>query len=420
MTQSNENTHTNKSLIHNLEIDGLTHDGRGVARHEGKAIFVSHAVPGDKVTVKIIQTQAKFDEAELIEIEQASSDRTVPFCPVYNECGGCQLQHLSIDAQRHWKAEDFVTRLTQSVNSKHCKIQPPLTGDDTGYRRRARFGLSISKIDKVARLGFRQKASNELVDIEHCPVLTPALNQALKDQRPVLIEQASRAYKEITFVEADNGVFITSSTDQTSVSLEPMYDIEGLNLHFPADGFVQVNSQQNQQMVHQAMAWLELESKHNVLDLFCGVGNFTLPIAKHAKRVTGVEGLKTLVEIAEHNAQANQIENVEFVKTDIFENFGHALWFKQQTYHRILLDPGRQGAFEVCKVLHELKPEIIVYVSCNASTLIRDIKELEKQGYQLHKAGLIDMFPHTTHTEVMVQLKKGNKKIKRHKKVFKF
>ena len=420
MTQSNLPAHINSPLIHNLKIDGLTHDGRGVGRHNGKALFVANALPGDQVTVKRTQTQAKFDEAQLVEIEHSSNDRTDPFCPVYNECGGCQLQHLSIDAQRHWKAEDFVKRLTEAVNSKHCTIQPPLVGRDKDYRRRARFGLSISKIDKVARLGFRQKASNELVDITHCPILTPALNQALKDQRPDLLAQASRAYKEITFVEADNGVFTTLSTHKTPLTLEPMYTIEGLNLHFPASGFVQVNRQQNQQMVCQAIAWLELTPQHPVLDLFCGVGNFSLPIAKFAKNVTGVEGLKTLVDTAEHNAKINQIENSEFVKADLFEDLSHAPWFKQQNYSRILLDPGRQGAFEVCKVLHELKPDIIVYVSCNASTLIRDIKVLEKHGYQLHRAGLVDMFPHTTHTEVMVQLKKGNKKIKRHKKVFKF
>lgn len=415
-TESTQNPNT----LSHLTIEGLTHDGRGVTRHNGKAIFVANAVPGDQVTVKITQSQAKFDEADLIEIEQASSDRTEPFCALYNECGGCQLQHLSIDAQRDWKTKNFINRLMQSVEGKHCTVMPALIGDDQGYRRRARLGLSISKIDKVARLGFRQHASNELVDINQCPVLTPALNQALKDQRADLMAQASRAYKEITFVEADNGVFSVSSADTTDTSIDPLYDIAGLQLNFPADGFVQVNREQNLQMVNQAIDWLELDSKQTVLDLFCGVGNFTLPISKHAKHATGVEGLAELVSTAQHNAQQNQLENIEFIKTDLFEDFTKLPWFRKQKYGRVLLDPGRQGAFEISKVLHQLKPDIIVYVSCNASTLIRDIKELEKQGYQLHKAGLIDMFPHTTHTEVMVQLKKGNKKIKKPKKIFRF
>ncbi|MEA3404332.1 MAG: 23S rRNA (uracil(1939)-C(5))-methyltransferase RlmD [Pseudomonadota bacterium] len=416
MTKSTE---TN-TLINHLEIEGLTHDGRGVARHKGKAVFIANAIPGDTVTAKITQNQAKFDEADLLEIEQASSDRVEPFCPKYNECGGCQFQHLSIEAQRHWKAENFITNLTKSVNSKRCKVSEPLMGEDKGYRRRARFGLSISKLDKVARLGFRKKESNELVDIDACPILTPALNQALKDQRPQLIEQASRAYKEVTLVEADNGVFTSTSFDQQTPSTEPLYEIEGLNLNFPADGFVQVNSQQNKQMVKQAIDWLELESKHKVLDLFCGVGNFTLPIAKHVKKITGVEGLQELVDTAQSNALSNQLENTEFVKADLFSECNKSEWFRKQRYHRVLLDPGRQGAYEISKVLHELKPEIIVYISCNASTLIRDLKTLEKQGYQLHKAGLIDMFPHTTHTEVMVQLKKGKTTKKRQPKVFRF
>lgn len=412
-----ESTHT---LLNHLEIEGLTHDGRGVARHNGKAVFIANTVPGDKVTARIKQSQARFDEAVLLEIEQASSDRVEPFCPKYNECGGCQFQHLSIEAQRHWKAENFITNLTHSVNSKHCKISEPLIGNDKNYRRRARFGLAISKQDKAARLGFRQKESNELVDIEYCPILTPALNQALKDQRSSLLEQASRAYKEVTFVEADNGVFTSTSFDKHSPSSEPLYELEGLNLNFPADGFVQVNSHQNKQMVQQAIEWLELESKHKVLDLFCGVGNFTLPIAKHVKSVTGVEGLQTLVDTAHNNAVSNQLENTRFIKADLFADCNKSDWFRKQKYHRVLLDPGRQGAYEISKVLHELKPEIIVYVSCNASTLIRDLQALEKQGYQLHQAGLIDMFPHTTHTEVMVQLKKGKITKKRQPKVFRF
>jgi len=415
MTEPTE-THTLKHLT----IEGLTHDGRGVARHNGKAVFIANSIPGDIVTAKITQNQAKFDEADLIEIEQASSDRVEPFCSKYHECGGCQFQHMSIDAQRYWKAENFITNLTQSINSKFCTVSEPLIGEDQGYRRRARFGLAISKQDKVARLGFRQSESNELVDIEECPILTPALNQALQEERPQLIEQASRAYKEITFVEADNGVFTSTSFDTETASLAPVYEIEGLSLNFPADGFVQVNSQQNKQMVNQAIDWLELESKHKVLDLFCGVGNFTLPIAKQAKSVTGVEGLQSLVETAQHNAQNNRLENTRFIKADLFAECRQSEWFRKQKYHRVLLDPGRQGAYEISKVLHEVKPEIIVYVSCNASTLIRDLKVLEKQGYQLHKAGLIDMFPHTTHTEVMVQLKKGKTTKKRQPKVFRF
>ncbi|WP_373019843.1 23S rRNA (uracil(1939)-C(5))-methyltransferase RlmD [Thiomicrorhabdus sp.] len=396
---------TNANILTQLKIEGLTHDGRGVARVDGKAIFIADSVPGDIVTAKITLQQAKFDEAKLLEIETPSTDRVEPFCPKYEECGGCQLQHLSITAQRFWKTENFLTRLTQAVNSDNCQIHEAITGNDRGYRRRARFGLAIGKKDKVAKLGFRQKESNELVDIEYCPVLTDGLNEAIEKHRPALLEKASRAYKELTVVEADNGIFGLKESPEPSQET-PYYSLENLNLEFPQDGFIQVNSELNQKMVRQAIDWLELEEKHKVLDLFCGVGNFTLPIAQKAKQVIGIEGLAELVETANANALKNQLDNVSFQKANLFEDCTDATWFKKQKYHRLLLDPGRQGAFEISKVLHELKADVIVYVSCNAATLIRDIKELEKQGYRLTKANLIDMFPHTTHTEVMVQLKK--------------
>lgn len=410
----------NNSIHHAIKIERLTHDGRGVAHIDGKTVFVAETVPGDIVSLKTTKQQDKFDEAELVTIESPSTDRQEPFCSLYQECGGCQLQHLSIEAQRHWKTQNFITQLTKNVNAKHCKTVAPLIGEDRGYRRRGRFGLAISKKDKQARLGFRENQSNELIDIEQCPILTPALNQALQTQRPQLLESASRAYKEITMVEADNGVFTTNSSDQAVLNLDPSYELEGLNLHFPADGFVQVNRQQNKQMVKQAIDWLELDKKHKVLDLFCGVGNFTLPVAKNVKQIVGIEGLSELVEAAANNANNNNIVNSQFFKANLFEACEKLPWFREQKYHRVLLDPGRQGAFEICKKLHLLKADIIVYVSCNASTLIRDIKELEKQGYQLSKAGLIDMFPHTVHTEVMVQLKKNKPPKKKKAKIFRF
>lgn len=404
--------HSN-TLIHHLKIDGLTHDGRGVGKLDGKAVFVTGAVPGDVIMARVTNSQAKFEEADLVEIETASPDRVEPFCEIYALCGGCQLQHLDINAQRHWKHENFIKRLMQSVNAQACQVLLPIIGQDTHYRRRARFGLAISKQDKQPRLGFRQKASDELVDIQQCPVLTPALNQALADHRENLLHTASRAYKEITLVEADNGVFGLPTAGASKET--PFYSLGTLQLQFPADGFIQINGEINQKMVTQALEWLELSSTHSVLDLFCGVGNFTLPIAQQAESVVGVEGLDELVNTATENAHNNQLENTAFYKADLFKESQNRAWFKQKKYDRILLDPGRQGALQICKELHQLKAELIVYVSCNAATLIRDVQALEKNGYHLTKAGLIDMFPHTTHTEVMVQLKRSKKPLKSNK-----
>ena len=398
-----------------LFINGLTHDGRGVGHFEGKAIFVEGAVPGDTVSANIIKHHDNFDDAVCLNIETPSPDRTTPFCPVYDTCGGCQLQHLSLDAQRYWKNKNFITQLTQAVEAYQCQEEAPIIGEGQHYRRRVRLSLVISKKDKVARLGFKQKSSTEVVDIEHCPILTESLNQTIQANKPALLETASRALKEITLVEADQGVF---GLPNTPTSTQPTYTLNTqspLTLSFPETGFIQVNQALNEKMVTQAIDWLELQPSHNVLDLFCGVGNFTLPMAQQTQKVVGIEGEQNLVDTANHNAQNNQLDNVTFYKGDLFDEITPKPWFKKQRYDRILLDPGRQGAFNACKQLGKLKAQIIVYVSCNAATLIRDIKELEKQGYRLTKAGMIDMFPHTTHTEVMVQLTRTHKALKKPK-----
>jgi len=409
------------ACLENLQINGLTHDGRGVGHFEGKTIFVNDAIPGDIVTAIITKHHDNFDDADCLELKSASPERTQPFCPIYSQCGGCQLQHLSLDAQRYWKNQNFITQLTQSVDAQQCQTVSPIIGDDKHYRRRTRLSYVISKKDKVARLGFKAKASNEVVDMNECPILTPALNQAIQDNKPTLLSQASRAQKEVTLVEADNGIFGLPLTEESSAQGDtPYYTLNTpsptpLKIEFPVDGFIQINQSLNQQMIAQALDWLTLNEHHNVLDLFCGVGNFTLPIAQQVHSTVGIEGEQNLVDTATHNAQHNALDSVSFYKGDLFKEVTPKPWFKKQTYDRILLDPGRQGAFNLCKVLGKLKAHIIVYVSCNAATLIRDIKELEKQGYRLTKAGMIDMFAHTTHTEVMVQLTRTHKSLKKPK-----
>ncbi|GKT12234.1 MAG: 23S rRNA (uracil1939-C5)-methyltransferase [Thiomicrorhabdus sp.] len=409
---------TQNSKLEALTIDGLTHDGRGVGHFEGKAIFVADAIPGDIVSAKVIKHHDNFDDAKCIKIESDSKDRVEPFCPVYTECGGCQLQHMSVEGQLYWKNKNFITKLIQAVDAKQCEVANPITSIGLNYRRRARLSLVISKKDKVARLGFKQRASStEVVDIDSCPILTGALNRSIQENKAALLETASRAYKEVTFVEAENGVFGVHDSNESAAL--PFYTLninQPLKLEFPEDGFIQVNKNLNEAMVENAMAWLDLKPEHKVLDLFCGVGNFTLPIAQKVKETVGIEGERELVDMAKSNAEINQLDGVAFHKANLFDEIMPKPWFKKQKYDRILLDPGRQGAYEACKVLGKLNPHIIVYISCNAATLTRDVKELEKQGYRLTKAGMIDMFPHTTHTEVMVQLTRTHKAISKPKK----
>ena len=409
-----------------IQITGLSHDGRGVGRNEGKAVFVSGAVPGDWVQVRITEQQKNFDNADLIKVLEPSAQRAEPFCELFGQCGGCQYQHFDLEAQRHWKALNFFNALGKAVNLKKCEILQPIVGEGLAYRRRARLVLGRNKSDKQARLGFRALGSNEVVDVPHCPVLSPALNQAIQAKREHLLTLASRNLKEITLVESgDQVIWSGMPLELTRDVTEPaealgQYHIQGLSLDFPAEGFIQVNGALNEAMVAQALDWLSLKPDDQVLDLFCGVGNFTLPLAKQVAQVTGIEGDLALVQTAKHNAERLGIANARFFKANLFEEQLRSEWFLKQTYDAILLDPGRQGAQEVCQHLGKLNAQRIVYVSCNAATFIRDVQWLEKQGYECRKANLIDMFPHTTHTEVMVQLVKTAKKSqKKPSKVFK-
>ena len=413
-------------FIEHLEITGLSHDGRGITHIDGKTCFVSDAIPGDMVTAKIYNDERNFFEANLVKIEQPSKERIQPFCEKYSECGGCQLQHLDIAAQRHWKAENFFTQLKQKLNVENCEFTTTLTSDDKTYRRRARLALEVDKKDKQPRLGFRKAQDNRLVDIDHCPILSDALNTALTKARPELLATASRKTREFTIVDADNGVFGLSDSEQTAhYTLSPAGQklTPALTIEFPSNGFIQINADINAQMISQAIDWLDISNKDTVIDFFSGVGNFTLPLAQVAKKAIGIEGLDSLVDAANVNAQRNNLDNCEFYKADLFKDLEHFDWFREAKYDRILLDPGRLGAQALCGQLGKLGAQKIVYVSCNAPTLIRDVKLLQKQGYQLKKAGMMDMFPHTTHFEAMVLLEKNKKQKKNRdpkKRIFKF
>lgn len=410
-----------------LTIDALSHDARGVGRHQGKAVFVAGAIPGDVVSVRIERSFAQYDEAKLLEVVTASDDRVSPFCPLFASCGGCQLQHANVDAQRRWKGEHFTQALTKAMDTRRCEWVPPLVSADQGYRRRAHFFWGRDSGESQAKIGFRQAGSHRIVDVEMCPLLTPALNASLAQKRAQWLALGSRNVKKLTAVETPQGVIWServadekkskalsgqseptfSDSDVTSPSA--YYVNDGLTFGFPPNGFVQVNETINTAMVEQAVNWLELTPESRVLDAFCGVGNFTLPIARRAAEAVGVEGDANLIEWARQNAKLNRIENAHFVVEDLFESFETSSWFYKQNYDCVLLDPGRLGAQRFSQQLGRLSPKVIVYVSCNAATLIRDVDALQTQGYSVTKAGFMDMFPHTSHLEVMVQLKRTKK-----------
>lgn len=383
-----------------LNITGLSHDGRGVGRHEGRAVFVAGAVPGDTVQARITEKKRRFWQAELTQILTPSPDRSEPFCPHYGRCGGCQLQHLKPTAQRNWKQHNLLANLKRIWSDTEFEILPTITGPETAYRRRARFHVACTSKGVVA--GFRRLKSHRIEDIDHCPLLEDALDTHWAEKRSQLEDDPPESPFQLTGVAADNGVYWSDE----KATPAPYYTLHGLRLHFHPESFIQVNRTINTQMVNQALDWLALNDTDQALDLFCGIGNFTLPMAQHAGHVTGVEGVSQAVTLARHNAQANGLNNTAFHVANLFENPAQHAW-AQLPYTKALLDPGREGAEAVCQWLKPMPLTQLVYVSCNPSTFIRDSALLKENGWRLMKLRLLDMFPHTIHTEVMALFTPG-------------
>lgn len=322
--------------------------GQGVARHNGKAVFVSGLLPDEQAEVTLTEDKSKYAKGRLKRLLNTSAERVKPQCPHYSTCGGCQQQHASEALQQRSKAASLL-RLISRETGVQAQEQPVIAGPQYGYRRRARLGLQIAGVKPGRKagtvngplvMGFRQEGSNDLVAITKCPVLRPELEQLLVPVQKCLSSlTAAKRLGHLELVLADNGPLLVlrhldplSETDRArltafaalhqltiflapdSDTLErlcgetPYYQIEGLNLKFGPRDFIQVNDAVNQQMVAQALQWLELTPEDRVLDLFCGMGNFTLPLAKRAKQVVGVEGVATLVANGQDNARNNGLD----------------------------------------------------------------------------------------------------------------
>ncbi|HID00210.1 MAG TPA: 23S rRNA (uracil(1939)-C(5))-methyltransferase RlmD [Piscirickettsiaceae bacterium] len=377
-----------------LSITGLSHDGRGVGRYKGRAVFVAGAVPNEQVIACVVEKKRRFWQAKLEQILTPSPERTTPFCEHYGRCGGCQLQHLAPSAQRQWKQHNLLANLKRIWADTDFAVLPLLTGAETGYRRRARFHAVRLPTTTVA--GFRRWKSHTIEDISTCPLLENALNTAWAEKRQQLLQHPPQKPIQITGVAADNGLYWS---DEKATSA-PYYILNGLQLYFHPQSFIQVNRQVNEQMVTQALNWLALNSSDQALDLFCGIGNFTLPMAQQAGQVIGVEGVSQAVALARHNAQANGLNNTVFHLANLFEDPTQHAW-AQLPYTKVLLDPGRDGAQTVCRWLKPMPLQRLVYVSCNPATFTRDSALLKENGWRLNTLQLLDMFPHTIHAELI-------------------
>jgi 23S rRNA (uracil1939-C5)-methyltransferase len=415
----------------------LTHEGVGVARVEGKTVFIDQALPGEDVHFIYTQRKRNYDHGKLQHIDKASPLRVTPACPHFGVCGGCALQHMQAEQQIHLKQKILLDNLQRIGHVQPDKIREPITGPLWGYRRKARLGLKYVEKKEKLLIGFRESASRYLADLSVCKVLHPAVGEHLEDI--VHCIRSLSCYKAIPQIEVAVGDDLvalvirhlqsfTEADRQTLIDFAQQYQFAlytqaggpdtitplwpenpalhyslsefGLRYEFLPSDFVQVNAEINHKLIAAVLQALELSPEQRVLELFCGLGNFTLPIAQHCQQIVAVEGEASLVVRARENAIRNGISNAEFHVTDLMQTLTPLPWWHKQHYGRLFLDPPRTGASEVLPVIAQLKPPRIVYVSCNPSTLARDAGILcQEQGYRLLEAGVMDMFPHTAHVE---------------------
>lgn len=418
-----------------VRIETLTQDGRGVYRLDGKAVFVADALPGEQVRVQPLRRRKGQEEARLLDVLVASEQRVNPRCDYFGYCGGCVLQHLEHTAQVEAKQEQLLSALERIGRTQPETILPALTGEPWAYRRRARLGARWVKAKDRVLVGFRERNGSFIADMAHCEVLAPECRE-LPDKLARLIARLSIRTRlpQVEVTVADNGIALvfrvldppTADDLQTlaefaddtemrvylqpggldSVALHrgessPLFyrlDKDRLTIEFEPTDFIQVNAELNELMVQAASDALQLQSGMRVLDLFCGLGNFSLPAARRGADVTGIEGEPSLVTRARANAAGNGLQ-AKFEVSNLFaDGLADFPWARGQ-YDRVLLDPPRAGARAVIEYMPRLGPERIVYVSCHPGTLARDAASLVQQGYVLSAAGIMDMFPHTAHVE---------------------
>ena len=416
---------TTRQII-TVTVNDLDPFGQGVARHQGKALFVPGLLPQEQAEVVLVEDKKQYARAQVKRRLNDSPQRVAPRCAHFGVCGGCQQQHASIELQQQSKRAALSRLMKRDVDDI-------IAAEPWGYRRRARLSLNYQPKTQQLQMGFRKANSSEIIDVVQCPVLAPQLEALLPAVRECLTSlQSQRQLGHVELVQADNGPLMVlrhtaaltaadkeklerfSQTHGLSLYLapqseilehirgdEPWYTSDGLRLVFSPRDFIQVNDGVNQKMVGTALAWLDIQPQDRVLDLFCGMGNFTLPLAKAAASVVGVEGVPALVAKGRENAALNGLQKVTFFHENLEEDVTRQAWAKHG-FDKILLDPARAGAPGVMAHIIKLAPRRVVYVSCNPATLARDSEALLQAGYRIQRLAMLDMFPHTGHLESIV------------------
>ena len=429
-------------------IDKLDTNGVGVARWKGKPVFIAGALPNEVIDVKIIEQKSKYARAKITSITKISESRVAPECQHFGLCGGCDLQMLAVEEQLLFKQQKVTElfsrsfsalKLATKIEQADLPWQTPIKSEPWHYRRKARIGVQFDK-KAQATIGFRQKSTNQLAAIKSCPVLVEPLNAIFPLLKKVLAQLTVKAaIGHIEVIQADGQVVLVirqlKSLNDTDIKLWKSYAqqhfwhviiddgnkqtplLEGKEgndvvlsyaledtskIYFSSSDFIQINHKVNIAMISQALAWLNISPNDNVLDLFCGLGNFSLALAKKAQRVVGVEGVQVMVDKAKHNADVNGLDNCQFNQADLNSTWLSEPWAKELAFDKVLLDPARAGAEQAVSQIAELKIPIVLYVSCDPATLARDSAVLVSQGYKLEKISLMDMFSQTKHVETMV------------------
>ncbi|MDH3747206.1 MAG: 23S rRNA (uracil(1939)-C(5))-methyltransferase RlmD [Gammaproteobacteria bacterium] len=419
-------------------IDSVAHDGRGIISDVGKKVFVAGALAGEQVRYMRRKRRRNYDEAELLEVLESSPNRVAAKCAVFGRCGGCAMQHIRIAEQRDIKSQTLKDNLERIGKVLPRNWLPPLIGDEWNYRRRAR--LAVKDVPRKGRVlvGFRERHAPFITDMQRCEILAAPVDDLIMPLSELIGDLSIRArLPQIEVAVADNAAALVfrvldppsnrdldklrlfgkahdlriwlqpggldslelawpdKETEPLTYSL-PEFDVQ---IEFAPTDFVQVNGEVNRRMVHAALAYLQPGPDDRVLDFYCGIGNFSLPLARQTAAVLGIEGDPILVERARANAGRNGLSNAEFRCADLSAIDGAEAWLTSG-WDRVLLDPARTGAAEVLQHMRTLDPARIVYVSCHPGTLARDAGTLVNElGYTLDAAGIIDMFPHTAHVE---------------------
>lgn len=442
-----------------FKVERLSHEGRGIAHYaegmdhpsdkQGKKVFIRYALPGETVEAQITHQAKKLEEADNIQlIGEPNPHRIDPICPHFGVCGGCSMQHIQPDEQIRLKQEVLKSHFEHFAGIQPEQWLEPLRSTRIDYRHKARIGVRYLPNKNKVLMGFREAQSNRLTEIHTCKILDTELDQALPEIRKLL--QSLKGKSDIGHIElakGDQGVALLvrhiNKLNQADVNLLTQFALDrqwqlylqpstpstvhrvddpnaAMRLHYRLDefdvefgfhptDFTQVNPTVNPQMVKLACDLLELQHGQRVLDLFCGLGNFSLPLARQVGsqgEVVGVEGSEDMVKRGTENALKNGITNVKFYSQDLTKDFSQHSW-ANQGFDALLIDPPRAGAEEIMNYVPNFGAKKIVYVSCNPATLARDAGLLVQHGYQLKKAGVMDMFTHTGHVESIALFEKS-------------